>query len=147
MSKILKESLYKFRESRQPKEEINEGLSVAPGAVFREYFLKAGYVLASDGRKKEVQVLVNWAKKLKGLGYPKASKIKAAIGEDQWKKFEKGVLPFMQKQIPSFAAAPGGAASANKGGSVGKDDNERAAAIAKVVGMTPEEIKDLVTRK
>lgn len=143
MSKLIAESLDDYIKD---KEQLNESLAVG-GKLFRELFLKAAHALVKAGRTEDMMKLVKWAKKLKGLGYPKLAQLKQELGDDLFKKFDKGLLTFMQKQIPSFGASPSGATSGGKGGDIGKDDNERLAVVAKAAGMSTEELKDLITRK
>lgn len=127
------------------KESLNESFSVG-GKLFREIFLKSCHALVKAGRVEEVKKIVDWAKKLKELGWPKLPELKTKIGEEALKKFEKGIIPFMERQLPSFGATPGGTVSGGKGGSIGKDDNERAEVIAKAIGMSKEEVLELIKK-
>lgn len=143
MTKLIAESLDDYIKE---KEELNESLAVG-GKLFRQIFLRSAHALVKAGRKKDVQTLVKWAKKLKSLGYPKLAVLKEKLGPETFKKFEKGLLPFMQRQLPAFGAGPEGAVQGGKGGNIGKDDNERLAVVSKAVGMSPEELKKLITRE
>lgn len=142
-NKLIAESLDDYMKS---KEELNESLAVG-GKLFRQIFLKAAHALVKANRMKEVDTLVKWAKKLKSLGYPKLEQLKKELGEETFKKFEKGLLPFMEKQLPAFGANPAGTISGGKGGDIGKDDNERLVVVSKAIGMSPDELKELITRK
>lgn len=142
MTKILAESLYEFRKENVT-EDINE--AIQPGKTFRQNFLKAGHALVAAGRKDNVKVLLAWAKKLKSLGWPKESVLKQELGDKKFKSF-LAALNLVNKQLPSFAAKPGGSAQRTSGGNIGESTEERLEVIANATGITVEELKGILTK-
>lgn len=144
MKKLIAESVFEHRALKKQADEVNESFNYG-GKLFRELFLKAGHALAKRGETNaqyndHLKQIVATAEKLAGWGWPKWAKLKDKLGPDGAKKFEQGLLRYMQNQLPSTNVGVSGAVNSNKGGDIGKDDNQRAEAIAKVVGKTAEEI-------
>jgi len=144
MSKLIAESLYEFRAERENAQELNE--AIQPGKTFRQLFLQAAHALVKAGQVEKVKGLLKWAKKLQELGWPREIALKKALGDQGYKSFIKGVLPFMQKQVPSFSATPGGTTASQKGGDVGKDDATRLQVVADALGIAQDELKSAITK-
>ena len=141
MSKILAESLYEFR--KENSEELNE--AIQPGKTFRQNFLKAAHALVKAGREDVVKTLTAWAKKLASLGWPKEGVLRKELGDQKFKSF-LAALNLINKQLPSFGATPGGRVQSGKGGDIGKDDASRLEVVSNALGMTAEELKDILTK-
>jgi len=148
MSKVLAESLYEFKESQ--KESVNEakglfGDLASQGKQFRKMFLPGAYAIIKKGQKEQVVSLVKWLKKLAELGWPGDKDLKAKLGDKGFKSLQNA-NKFLNNALPSFAATPGGASQA-KGGDTGKSDQERAVAIAQVLGMEAADLAALLKKE
>jgi len=141
MSKILAESLYEFRKTNN-SEELNE--AIQPGKTFRQGFLKAGHALAKAGREDQVKTIWAWAKKLNSMGWPKEGVLRKELG-DKFKSF-MAALNLVNKMQPSFGATAGGTTTSQKGGDIGKSTEERLAVVSKALGVTADELKDVLTK-
>lgn len=148
MSKLLAESLYEFRKENS-EEEVNEakglfGDLAAQGKQFRKMFPEAGAALIKKGKKDNVATLVKWLKKLKELGFPSDKDLKAKIGDKSFQSLQNTVK-YMNNQLASFAATPGGASAGRSGGVEGSTE-DHIKAIAAEVGMEAQELADLLKK-
>ena len=147
MSKILAESLGEFKGNKS--EEVNEAKGLfgdieAQGKQFRKMFLPAGHAIIKKGQKEHLASMHKWLNKLAELGWPKDSVLKSKVGEKNFKGLQQ-VNKFLNNNLSSFAATPGGATQA-KTADTGKDDSQRAAAIAQVLGIEVSELVDLLKK-
>jgi hypothetical protein len=88
--------------------------------------------------------MTKWLKKLAELGYPSDKELKAKLGNKNYQGLTQ-VNKFLNNNLPSFAATPGGS-HRSKSGDTGKSDSQRLTAIGQVVGMEPTELAALLKR-
>ena len=146
MSKILAESLHEYRGS---KESVNEATGLfgdlaSQGKQFRKMFLPATYALIKKGEEDRVDSMMKWLKKLAELEYPGDKDLKAKLGEKNFKVLSN-VNKFLNNNLSSFAATPGGANTSKKA-DTGKSNEERLNAIAKVAGVDAQEIANMLKK-
>ncbi len=141
MKKLIAESLKEFRQDR---EDLNESMSTG-GKLYREIFLPVAHALVKANRLDFVGDIVKWGKDLKSKGWPKRSEMKKIYGADVLAKFDR-MIKYMEKQQPSMSIGMGAGAGVNKGGDIGKTDEERLKVISDAIDMTPEEIKTMITK-
>ena len=147
MSKILAESLSEYRGS---KESLNEakglfGDLASQGKQFRNMFLPASYAIIKSGKKEHVVTLGKWLKKLSELGWPTDKELKAKLGEEKFKSLQQA-NKFLNNNLSSFAATPGGTTS-GKQVDTGRDNQERLIAIGQVLDMAAQDIVDLLKKQ
>ena len=146
MSKILAESLHEYRDSKSVNEARGLfGDLAAQGKQFRKMFLPAGYAIIQSGKKDTVASLGKWLKKLAEMGWPSDKEIKAKLGDKGFKKLVQA-NKFLNNNLPSFAAGPAGGVTSKKADS-GKSDEQRAQAIAQVMGIEVSELVDLLKKE
>jgi len=148
MSKVLAESLYEFKESQ--KESVNEarglfGDLAAQGKQFRKMFLPGAYAILKKGQKEQVVSLGKWLKKLAELGWPGDKDLKSKLGDKAFKSLQSA-NKFLNNALPAYAASLGGTTQA-RGGDTGKSDQERAVALAEVLGMEASDLAALLKKE
>ena len=140
--KLLAESLEEYR--MQNSEEINEGMFDGIVAGVKKHWLKAAYALASENRKNLLDVMIKWIRHLARLGWPKDREYKAKNGDHALRKLNSFYQSLIVKQLPSFGVQPDGAVQSNRGKDIGKDAEARLAKVAKITGISVEELKKLL---